>query len=346
MKKYVTTIAHHVRSFLGWWFSEISGLVPGALLAVLRRRRILAVVDLDGERLIATLVKAGKATGEVVTKPLAGGEPCHVRIPPVAVMRKTLMLPLVAEDMLRDVLSFHVDQETPFRPDEVYFDYAVVARDSAAKQVAVDWIVASRDFVDRMRRAAEDAGFTVASIGPVDDGGIVGAFDLLRHDAPVETAGRRWLQPALATCLAVLAVGLIALPLIQKHRAVAAQREQVVEARAAAQDVLRLREEVAALSDTRDYVIARRRERPVASVLLRELTQLLPDDVWLHRLAISRTEISIAGFAPASATLVQDIEAHARFEQVAFRSPTMRQPDSGLDEFNLSFRISGGAPGQ
>jgi general secretion pathway protein L len=346
LRKYIETIARHVRIFLGWWFAELSGLVPAALLAVVSRRRIRVLIDLHGERPIARLVTAGRQTGEVIAKPLAAGVSCHVRIPSSAVMRKALVLPLAAADMLRDVLDFQVDQETPFRSGEVYFDYAVVARDNLAKQVVVDWVVAPKDLVDRTRKAVEDAGFTVASIGPVDEGGIVGAFDLLRHDAPVETTGRRWVRPALAACLALLTVAAIALPLVKKHRAVAAQREQVVEARTAAQAVLRLREQVAALRDTRDYVIARRLERPVVSVLLRELTQLLPDDMWLHRLTIGRMEVSIAGFSPASSTLVQDIEAHARFEQVAFRSPTMRQPDSGLDEFNLSFRISAGAPGR
>ncbi|WP_162913037.1 PilN domain-containing protein [Rhodospirillaceae bacterium SYSU D60014] len=343
MIKTVAPVVRHARLFMKWWFTELSGLIPGRMHDLLHRRRVRVLVEFDGERPVVTSIKAGKPT-EKAAGQVRKGTACHLRIPSRFVLRKILVLPMATADSLRDVLRFQIEQETPFRQDDVYFDYAVTARDAEAKQIILEWRLAPKAVIDRARKAAEQLGLTVASAGPVDQGTIVGTVDFFRSNRPTKAEGPPWMRRALAACVAAFAVATVAVPLVKKQRAVSIQTEQVVEARVAAQATLRLREQIAALRDTRDFVLEKRLEQPTVSLLLRDLTALVPDDAWLHRLTIDRGEVSIAGVSPAPSTLVQDIEADPGFEQVSYRSPTMRRADSGLDEFNLSFRISREAP--
>ena len=53
-----------------------------------------------------------------------------------ALVRRVTM-PAATEENLRQVLGFEMDRLTPFRADDVYFDYRVVSRDAAAGQLAI-----------------------------------------------------------------------------------------------------------------------------------------------------------------------------------------------------------------
>ena len=67
--------------------------------------------------------------------------------PDEALVRRVTM-PAATEENLRQVLEFEMDRLTPFRADEVYFDYRVVSRDVAAGQLVIQLAVARREAVD------------------------------------------------------------------------------------------------------------------------------------------------------------------------------------------------------
>src|SRR5262249_28882279 len=69
-------------------------------------------------------------------------------VPAARCLRRDLPLPAAAEDKLRQVLSFEMDRQTPFKADQVYFDYRIATRDAAAKNLAVNLTVAPRAQLD------------------------------------------------------------------------------------------------------------------------------------------------------------------------------------------------------
>ena len=46
-----------------------------------------------------------------------------LRLSNADILAKSLTLPLATQPELRQVLSFEMDQETPFKPDELYWDH-------------------------------------------------------------------------------------------------------------------------------------------------------------------------------------------------------------------------------
>ncbi len=65
-------------------------------------------------------------------------------------LTKELTLPLAAQQDLTRVLSFEMDRQTPFRADSVYFDYRVIRRDAARKQLTVRLRAGPRDLVNEV----------------------------------------------------------------------------------------------------------------------------------------------------------------------------------------------------
>jgi len=67
--------------------------------------------------------------------------------------------------------------------------------------------------------------------------------------------------------------------------------------------------------------------------VLRELTELLPQDVWLTNLTIDRKGIELAGFANSASQLIPLLEASPTFDRVEFTSPVTKGRDR--EQFRL-----------
>ncbi len=88
-------------------------------------------------------------------------------------LRKELRCPTAVEQDLKQALAYDLDRHTPFKPDELYFDAAVVGRDPQKGEIRVDWAAALRSVVTEARRRAESWGATVVAVtpdAPGDDG--------------------------------------------------------------------------------------------------------------------------------------------------------------------------------
>lgn len=339
----LTLLRQLVAQFFRWWGGELLGLIPQQLRDRLKPRGRLTVVDVDAEGTVLAVMRPGRKVAEPLAKALPPGSRCRLRLPPAAVVGKTLVLPEAAAATLAAVLRFQIEQETPFRAGDVYADHAVVRRDARAKRIVVDWRLAPRALVDRAVAAAESLGLRVQSIGIADDAAGAWRFDFLRAQrdtGATASGGQRLLRQALVGLLALLTAALVAVPLVRKLEASDALESRVAEAAEAATAARSLAEELERLRARSGFVVGRRLERPTVSELLRELTILLPDDTWLHRLTVEGDEVSIAGLSPSSTALVARIDAHPWFQQVSYGAPTLQRRGSKLEAFDLTLRLS------
>src|SRR5437660_476214 len=110
-----------------------------------------------------------------------------------------LGLPADVEPDLKQALAYDLDRHTPFKPDELHFDAAVVGRDMKKGEIRVDWAAALRNAVTEARRRAESWGATVVAVtpdapgsnGPAISGG--SRLNLLPEtERPAVALWRRW----------------------------------------------------------------------------------------------------------------------------------------------------------
>lgn len=339
MRGRLSSVTMLAARFLRWWGGELAGLIPARLRDRLKQQSRLPLVDVDENGAIVAVTRPGRAAGAA---PLPPGSRCRLRLPAGAVAGKLLVLPEAAGANLAAVLGFQIEQETPFRAGDVYADHVVVSRDAKAKRIVVDWRLAPRALVDRARTQAQALELNVQSVGPGDDAGPGTHIDFLRgaHNEPRQAARGRRLRPALAALLVLFAVAAAALPLARKLEAAAALDARLAEAEHAAVAARRLADELERQRATAGFVVERRHARPTASALLRELTLLLPDDTWLHRLTLQGDEVSLAGLSPSSTALVALLDGHPWFHEVTYRAPTLQRRDRGLEEFDLVLRLT------
>ncbi len=60
-------------------------------------------------------------------------------LPKDKALTRALTLPLAAEENLREVLAFEMNRQTPFRADQVYYDYMVVVGTPGRRLWVSNW---------------------------------------------------------------------------------------------------------------------------------------------------------------------------------------------------------------
>jgi general secretion pathway protein L len=352
-----------ISRFFVWWFGELAACVPRRVRELFRRRPAMLSLTLSNEDVAFTLHRRGSSRHLGRIRLGAGLEPRRavapllrgislsdldvvMGVPADRVLRRHVVLPLAAQENLREVLSFEMDRHTPFKASEVAFDYRVARVDRESKRIEVALAVVARELIDQAGRIAESFGLTLDRIGVADEAPFTrGGINLLPHDyANGRSTSQYRLLVALAASAAILALVAGQLPLHFKQRTLAAYEAQLAESRAAALEAEELKKGLAARVEHGRFLIDRRLSTPSATVLLAELTERLPDDTWLIQLRWQGDKLAIAGFSPAAAALIAGLEQSSLLSEVRFGSPVTADPRVGFERFNISAEVAS-APG-
>ena len=142
-------------AFWRWWTGQLAPLVPAVPRAALKRRMLRPVLAFAQDVAVlwvprtsdgalayapsahipligdpASVQQAGRAVIDTLPKADYGAGPATaklvVALPPGQVLRKELRLPAAVEPDLKQALAYDLDRHTPFKPDELHFDAAVV----------------------------------------------------------------------------------------------------------------------------------------------------------------------------------------------------------------------------
>ncbi|MEP6943899.1 MAG: PilN domain-containing protein [Betaproteobacteria bacterium] len=361
--------------FWRWWTAELAPLVPAAPLGALQRRLARPVVEFgDGAAVVwrpeliegtlrlarvgdvalgaeAASDSAGRAAIDALAAAsgTAGGPPrVVVALNPRQVLRKQLVLPMAVEENLLRTLAYDLDRHTPFRPEQVYFDAAVIGRDPVKKTIRVDWVAALKTVVDSARRHAEDWGAAVTAVVPGPASATPSRLNLM----PLEARARRmrwrqwqvWLPTAL---VALTAMAVVVVPLVQKRGYAIALLQQTEAARVQAEAADGVRREFERLQADYNYALARKYMYPGTVQVIDDITRVLPDDTWLSQLELKTTQkgkdtqrdVFLRGESANGSKLISLLEDSKLVEQAALRSPTTKlQPGPG-EVFDLGAQL-------
>ena len=350
-----------IGGFLAWWFKELAGLIPARLRGALEGSAGGALLDLSGPEIVLSRLsgRSWRELGRV--DPQGLNEPAQarafarlikkakldeldvvLRLPASTALRKTLSLPLAAEENLRQVLTFEMDRHTPFSADEVYFDYRVRMRHAETGRMEVELVTVPRKVMDeRCERAA--AWGVVPDVVDIGGEDASEGINLLPAENGVN-GGRR--VGGLSLFLAAVAAALIAvavyLPLEAQQREMQAFSVALTKAKAEAGAAMELRREIDRLVEESQFLVTRKQKSVKATEVLDELTSILPDGTWLRQFKIKDRELRISGFSQAASNLIGLIEQSALFANARFTSPVTQDRREGLERFNIAADLAQG----
>ncbi len=350
-----------IGTFFAWWKDELLACLPEALSERLSSApaKIVLGQGTDGSW-HAARVRGSKREAErnldlndlaSVRRALGflevlNDQPAEIKVLALSadkVLRKRLTLPLAAEENLRQVLSFEMDRQTPFKADQVYFDWRIIKRDAAQRSLLVDLLATPKTTLDAALTLLVPAQIVVDAVDTTSGRGALQfehtqGFNLL----PLEKRGASGdPQARIRWILAASLVALVGIAMMQsltaRQQALAALQEKTVEtqkaALATAMLAKKLREEITGAN----FLSERKQKRSETVKVLLELTQLIPDNTWLERISFVGEAVQLQGQSASASDLIGLLQKATYVGNPQIQG--VIQPDAGTGKERFSLQL-------
>lgn len=332
-----------IAAFGAWWRAEILACVPARVRVFFASRGVRRIVEISGneahlydERRGERTLKLKAALPEGLERiadaiPRARGR-VVLRLPRDRVLLRDLKFPGRARRDLGRILRLDLERSTPFRLEDVAFDFKVGAVDRQTDEIKVRQVIVKRDVMDAALADCRGAGVPVDGVDAQGGEGVNLASGLRSMFS--------WKLSLTSAGIAALALAAIVATAQRQERTLADlhARASALEAdtgmmRSAALDARARVQQVSAL---RTAKIA----TPSALVVLNELSGILPDTIWLTDFRLTGRTVDIGGYAASASSVISLIEASPMFEDTTMTAPIT--VDQGVDgeHFSVEFKAS------
>lgn len=348
-----------VGKFFSWWIEELRLALPVPWQEKLQHATRRLVVSLEGESLVLA-IDENHRTETIVALPLSQDvsvqqqqvddlraendlveAPAYFLLDVSSVLVREVSLPSATEANLRQVLSFEMDRQTPFKASAVYFDWEILERGGTGGQIRLMLYVVPRAEVDKAVERLSGRGFELAGADVNQNGHTLG-LNLLPDEKRHSVVNRKArVNYALGAAALVLLVMVMAFSLYLRGHQVNELEEAVAEVRGEAMQVDRIRKQIEGASEAAGFLAMRRAGSPLAVELLADITRLLPDDTFLDRLVIGRTSVQMQGKSRNAQQLIEKVNESTYLDAAAFRGSTRLDARTGLEIFEINAQVTG-----
>lgn len=347
--------------FLRWWAGELREMLPARLKAGVQHARRRLVMQLSGHELALLIHEAGamheldvvsleedsRLLQQRLGKLLNDRELAEVSrdllLPEDRVLSKEVILPLAAEANLKQALAFEMDRQTPFRAEDVFFDYLVTHRDKEHGQLRVQLLVTPRQPLLKEIEQLEPLGMAPSGVDVVV-GGEPRGINLLPLEMRQRVVNSRVRLNLILAGAAVLLLALImAQSLWLRQHQIAEVQLAIDQVRSEALQVQQIRKRIEDASEAAGFLNDRRAASVPTVKVLNEVTRILPDDTYLDRLLIDTDSVQLQGKSQNAQQLIELVNESPMFSDAAFRGPTRLDSRTQKEMFDINAKlVSGG----
>lgn len=358
MLKLDTPIQINFSKFFNWWSSELSFLIPARLkkylghsgdhLLLRRDEQGIEVIHREGDTALPLGRFLANEAGRAARNELLADAPdladlkVVLQLTAAQALRKTVKLPLQAEENLNQVMAFEMDRLTPFKSNRVYFAGRVISRSPATRQITVEAMITPRDKLDAMIDELAALGWHPDRVGMEGDASVAD-FDLLPEKYR-RNKGRWYMAAnvALACLIGLFLLAFLVMPVWSKHKTLEQLQAESKAVGKVAQEVEQLRQDSDKLRHETRFLQERKRDEPVLVDMLEELSRVIPDNTWLNGMQYKDRRIVIQGQSPSASSLIALIEASDYFKNTSFVSPVTKDTSNGLERFQIASDVLNG----
>jgi len=343
-----------IREFFAWWFGQLAELLPQGL-----RRTALTAVDAMVIKPIGPLGRGieavaiglrrngretplgrfGLGTTDLAELPRATGRTTVLRLSEPDVLGKTLTLPLAAERELNQVLGFEMDRETPFKPEEIYWNHRIDGADRQNGRLSVRLVLLPKANLAPLLTALGRFGIQPRR-AEIADGPDAGAYLPLEGDGGRTRHPSNRLMWSAAACCAVLGLAVVVTPFVRQQIALASLEQQIALGRTAATEADSLRQEIDRLAGSADFIESERDKAGRPLVVLAAATRVLPDDTYLTEMELQKRKVTLTGRSAAAARLIGPLAADGTFRNPGFTAPVTRVEALHTELFTINSEVA------
>ncbi|HLI19285.1 MAG TPA: PilN domain-containing protein [Rhodanobacteraceae bacterium] len=343
--------------FLRWWGGELAALLPTRIREWLQRGPDVLWLGVRPTKLIVKRGQTGPVLASIPTRlppdaqraafadACAGIDPDDRRLVLVvaaeSALYRRLVMPVAAAADPRKVVGYELDRQTPFKPDQLYYDVRVSADPAPAGQVVLDLYAAPRAELDPMLERLGAIGVHPDAVDVQRPEGSLAGIDLLPFGRrPRRVDKRRRINWILAAACVVLVVLVLSQWLANRRAALAQMQAQVASMRARASQSEQLRAQLAGALAASKFLVKRKAENPPPLLVLDQLTRTLPATAWLDAVTLDDSGgLDIKGEASHAAALVDQLGKSGILQEPKLQGVIQPDPATGKERFELVARV-------
>jgi general secretion pathway protein L len=239
------------------------------------------------------------------------------------------------------VVGYELDRQTPFKPEQVYYDVRVSADSAPAGQVALDLYAAPRAEIDPLLERFNAIGAHPDAVDVQTPRGTLAGIDLMppeRRPRRIDRRGRANFILGLVCIL--LAVLVLSQWLANRRAALAEMQDEVQAMRAKATQSEQLRAQLTGALAASKFLVKRKSETPSALAVLDDLTRRLPATAWLDVLTLDDSGgLDIKGEAAKAAALVDTLGSSRLLQEPKLQGVIQPDPATGKERFEMVARV-------
>jgi general secretion pathway protein L len=262
-------------------------------------------------------------------------------VPASQVLYRRLVMPAAAAADPRRVVGYELDRQTPFKPEQVYYDVRVSADSAPAGQVALDLYAAPRAEIDPLLERFNAIGAHPDAVDVQTPRGTLAGIDLMppgRRPRRIDRRGRANFILGLVCIL--LAVLVLSQWLANRRAALAEMQDEVQAMRAKATQSEQLRAQLTGALAASKFLVKRKSETPSALAVLDDLTRRLPATAWLDVLTLDDSGgLDIKGEAAKAAALVDTLGSSRLLQEPKLQGVIQPDPATGKERFEMVARV-------
>lgn len=350
--------------FLSWWRGELASLIPASLRARMVPPRPALWLCPDGQGNLAVwrggesperldLFGADEDARDLRARWLAlqsrfedGHPEIRLCLDRDEILEREVELPLAVESNLATALGYQIDQLTPFRPQQIVYDFQVVDRDAAHGRLKLDLRLVPVAHLEPVRERLAAIGIRPHAIDTLADGAESPSSEGYNLLPEAERPRYVYARARLNWILAGVGVLVLALVMAQslylRERSVERLQGEVAQLRAEADRVMGLQRQLEDSLSAANFLADRRRRQPIIIQVLDEISRILPDDIWLQQVQVQGDEIVMMGLADGSQRLIELLNDSPMLDDAEFRGAINVDPATGQERFNVRARITRG----
>ncbi len=350
--------------FINWWLEQLAEFLPYRLKKLVTDRKTNVIITIDGNEATVSLARGnGNGTKDAVinldennpskqdkVKDIVGSpakiKDVVIRLDSKHMLHSVLAMPIATEERLRDVLVFEMDKNTPFGSDQVYFAYEILGKDHEREIINVGLYVFLRKNVDRLIEKISLYGFKPNGVEVASNHSsrkneperFINVI-LNPNDRRARVRREKSRVPQLILINCILLAGVAGVFLFQKNAVLEDLAEQANEISKIANQRVADKEEIERYIEQGSFFIKKRQSVPSLTVLLSEITRILPDGTWIKQFEYADKHIKLQGESDNSSALIGLIEASPLFNDTTFISPVTRNARTENDMFLISTAV-------
>jgi general secretion pathway protein L len=278
---------------------------------------------------------SGFKSAEGIYAATVKGSLVNVRLHSSRFVYQELSFPAQAASLLRQIILNQVDRLTPWSADSVIFGFA--QRTVGATSLGVSFVATPRaallPLLESLADLRPQAAYVFAPASDVDPSAPIP----LLLPAAVQRGSGQWLRRILSGVLIALLLVTLA------HTLWVGWELRGLETRYASiedelRDVRGGGNSLDPLTAEESDLFSRKLQGPVATLIIDELSRLLPDDTFLTDFELDDDKVEIAGLSQDASKIIGILEGSPWFSDATFSAPTTRQESEARERFHIAVK--------